>query len=992
MNPIHLHLHTSGSVLDGAINIDLLFNYIKLQGNNSVAITDHGNMIKTYEFYTKAKNNGINPILGCEFYISDGNNNFHLILLAKNKIGFDNLLMLRYKSNFNFYYKPRITFEDLVLHKEGLICLSACVGNEIHHYYKLNKINEAKSICQKYLDLFGEDYYLEIQSNRLEVQKPYNLFIQSVSKELNIETVVTCDAHYLKKEHYSSHDTLLCISTKAKKNEQKRFRFTSNDFYVQDSNDIYDRLSYLDKEFLDNCITNTHKVAEKCNVDLETKEVFAPKFNCENEKLLLAKKCNIGYKKRLKEGAFENLELKEVVKRISYELDVICSRGYAGYFLIVQDFIEFCISNNIYFGVGRGSVCGSEIAFILGITEVEPMTNGLLFERFLNPTRNSFPDIDLDFCYFRRSEVIEYLINKYGKENVCHIMAEGTFSLKAVVRRVLSAYSYDQKITSKISKILDNFNSTKDALKDNEFSSRITEGIKEDIVNIEGLMSHVSKHAAGLVISPNEVYKHLPVSLDRDSGMLVSEWHKKTIEKINLIKFDILGLKHLTIFDLALKYINENGTILTRNDVNNINYEDKKVFEMLQNSKCLLGVFQFAGKTAGQIVTKMKVNCFEDVMVANSICRTGVKDDELYLENKESYLKTGTFNKPSYWKYVEDILSPTYGAIVYQEQTMLIMNKITGGKWDLGKCDSMRKVQDLEEFREGFLNCSIIPREEANKIFDRFNLEYSFNKAHACGYGKISYQSAWFLAYHSKEYISACMTLELTQEEPNIQGFIKLANSFDINVLSPNINSSTNEFLPVEEGILMPLTSISNVGDKAVKTIMSKRPFLSFDDFLEKVPKKQVNKRAIINLIKAGTFDCFNENRTIVLTNFLNSIKETSNLLFWSDETQMLYEREVFGFSLEKHPLDNHINIDFHSLKNGEVSINCIVNTLTPHVDKNGNLMCFVTLENKKCIVNATCFSETYKTYYSLITPFVPILVTGKKDGDSFIIHKVRLA
>ncbi|MGL4774516.1 MAG: DNA polymerase III subunit alpha [Clostridium sp.] len=983
-NPIHLHVHSDGSILDGICNIDLLLDKVEEQGNKSIAITDHGNMIKLFEFYQSAKKRGIKPILGCEFYVSDNEKgSSHIILLAKNKKGFENLLMLKYISNDNFYYKPRVKFSDLEKHKDGVICLSACIGNEIAKALTKGE-DKAIEVLKKYKKLYANDFFLEIQSNTLVEQKKYNLFIEKISAICSTSVVVTCDAHYVNKEDFFTHDTALCIGVNKKKNDIKRFKFPSNDFYLQNSDEMLDKLTYLDENFLKKCILNTHLVANSVDFEFDLETIHAPSFTTlEDEKILLAKKCNIGFKKRLEEGKIENKA--EAVKRISFELNVICSKGYAGYFLIVDDYLNYCRLNNIPTGPGRGSVCGSMIAFILGITEVNPLKYNLLFERFLNPTRNSFPDIDSDFCYEQRDKVIDYIENKYGYDNVCNIMAEGKMTLKAVTRRVLSAYGYEMRVINKISKLMDGYKTVQEALEDNEISSRIGEQERKDIALLENSLSHTSTHAAGIVICPEPVRKFLPLSKDRDTGKYCSEWHKKHIESLNLIKFDILGLKQLTIFSKSIKYLSD----FQFNKLYNIDFESEAIYEVLKKVEILQTIFQFAGGTAGQVINDMKPDCFEDIMVAESICRPGVKEANLYLKNKKEFMQTGDFFKPHYWQYVQEILEPTYGAIVYQEQTMLLMNKITGGKWDLGKCDSMRKVKDLEEYREDFLNSSVIPRDIANEIFDRFSLEYSFNKSHACAYAMLSAQCAYMLHHHPKEFLAGCMTIELTQAEPNLQGLIKIAKSLNIDVLPPDINISNNEFIPVENGIRMPITMIAYVGENATKSIIENRPYNDFSDFISKVPGKTVNKRTISMLIKAGAFDCFNSNRSIMLENFYEMKKEKVDVLYWCDEAQICFEIEAFGFAFSKHPLDRYINKNINEFEDGNISIIAIINELSPHRDRNGNEMCFLKLENKECSFEGVCFSETFKRFKDKLVPLLPIIIDGKKQGNSVIINKV---
>lgn len=989
----HLHLHTDGSLLDGACNIKKAITRAKEIGSTALGITDHGNMIKAYEFYSTCKEEGIKPLIGCEFYFVDKNEdkNSHLILYAKNNVGLKNLYKLIYEANYNFYCKPRINRHTLKENSEGLICLSACVGSVLGHITSPEELDECVTWFK---DLFKEDYYLEIQSNALDIQLAYNYKMYNLSLKHNIEVVVTTDAHYVRKEDFNSHDTLLCMNTKKKKDDVKRFRFTSNDFYMKTSEEIKKQLSYLPYEFIEKAINNTEIIANKCNVTIDSRDDLLPSMGTkEEEKKKLFELCQKGLIERNNEGHYKGMSLKEVKKRIIYEYNVICNKGYAGYFLIVEDFIRFCKENNIPTGLGRGSVCGCEIAFLLRITEVEPIKYGLLFERFLNPTRNSPPDIDTDFCYFRRKEVIEYIQKKYGEKNVAHIMAEGTMKYKAISRRVLGIYGYKTPVISAVSKILDNYSSIKEAVNDVEFTSRVGENEIKDMLTLENLMSHTSTHAAGVIIAPEPIYNLIPVSLDKETNYLASQWHKKIIEKLGLYKFDILGLKTMTILDMTLKMINERHNKNYDLDwLYKIDYNDKGIYEVL-NSGNLQGIFQMNGDSAGKVINDMHPTCFEDVMVAESICRPGVKEAQLYISNKKMFKESGIYPKESYHDFLKDILEPTYGAIVYQEQTMLIMERVTGGKWDLGKADNMRKVKNLEEYRQDFINCSVIPKEQANEIFDRFSLEYSFNKSHACAYGKLTCITAYLMYYYPKEFMTCCMSIELSSTENNIKLFIAQCRKMNIEVIPPDINISTKFCTLNEDKIVMALSSISYCGEELIKKIIKEREkgkFSSVENFTDRIPKRKANKRSMEMLIKSGAFDCTNENRSLLLEKYYLSTGESKNVMFWCKEVSMLFENEALGFSLSAHPLDNYTNNDIALYEdNSTISIIGIITNIKEHIDKKGNKMAFLEIENKACGYKGTVFSHTYSKIQKLLIPYMPLVVMGKKEGNNILINNI---
>lgn len=990
---IQLHVHSDGSVLDGSCKIERMLDEVERQNEKAVAITDHGSCIKLYEFYKKAKEKNIKPILGCEFYSGEeeDHNKFHIVLLVKNEVGLKNLFNLMYKSHKNFYSKPRIKYEDIEKHSEGLICLSACIGGELSKTYLKEGKQKALKVANYFRAIFKDDYYIEIQPNPLPFQKKFNEFAKELCS-VGFKPVVTCDAHYVTKDEYNSHDTMLCIQVQKKKQDTDRFRFTSNDYYFKENEQILRELDYLGTSFVDEAIDNTYFIADKCNLVIDESKNLLPKMpEVEDERKKLAILCNEGFRKRHKQGHYKDIPIQKVIDRISYELENIISKGYAGYFLIVEDFVRYCKENNIPYGVGRGSVCGSEVAFILGITEVEPIKYGLLYERFLNPTRNSPPDIDTDVCYEMRGIVLDYIKGKYGEDNVSHIITEGKMTTKAVIRKVLTAYGYEMKVINQTCKLVDErCENLEEAIQNEDLARRLVGKPEyEDMKKLEGLMSHAGKHAAGLLITPEPVYNLFPTRIDREENVLVCEWHKKHIEKIGAYKFDLLGLKQLTIFNKTIQAINRNyNKSMTLDDLFNIDYEDEKIYEVL-NKGALKTVFQFTGGSASAVIDQMKPKNFNDIMVAESICRPGVKEANLYLSNRKLFNESGTFPVPTYYEKVRHLLDETYGAIVYQEQTMNLLHEIGG--FTLGEADSLRKVKSLEEYRERFINGALTKGftvEEANELFDRFDLGYSFNKSHACAYGKTSAMCCYLLANYPKEFIASSMTLELTQAKPDIKGFIREAVQLGINILPPNINTSTDEFYADLDGIRLPLNMIANVGDSAYASILSKRPYTSFSDFVARVPKRSVKKNSVVNLIKAGCFDEYNKNRSLVLSDYYNSRNEEENVYYWCDDVQMVYETEAFGFTLGKHQLDGYVNKDINEFNEDDNAVlNCLVTEVRLHKDKHKKDMLFLKLENKVCDFEGILFSYGYAKLSKVFYVGAKVCVQGKKQGKTILVN-----
>lgn len=988
-----LHVHTDGSMLDGMSAIVKLIKRAKELGHTSLGISDHGTMINVVEFYKKCKEAGIKPIIGSEFYMGekDSDDRFHICLYAINNTGLKNLYNLTTRANMeNFYYKPRIDRLMLSKHNEGLICTTACLGSELAQNF-MKKKNVTDTIL--YLNtVFADRVYYELQPNSMSAQKDYNKWL--VNNIPKSQLTVGTDVHYVDKDDYGTHDTLLAMQTKKTKSDESRFTFSANEYYYMTEEEIYDKLNYIDKSIVKTALDNTNIIASTCNVEMDFTKNFLPTL--ENDKQKLVELTNKGIEERLSLGDITPMELPKVRERAIYELKNIIDKGLASYFLIVKEFYEYAENNDIFMGVGRGSVGGSEVAFLLGLTEVEPIRYGLLYERFMNPTRTNMADIDSDICYFKRDEMIKHLQESYGKENVSGVMAKQTFAFKKVIQDVMRVYDFPPHMIRSITKQIGD-TTTFEELEANHKNlvskfNNVSIQILQEMKNLHGLLSNTSKHAGGVIITTEPIMNIAPCKRDKDDEtMMVVEFDKYECEAVGLVKFDLLGLKTNSILDLTLKNIKKNrGIDISRHDLFHIDYEDKGIYEVL-NSGNLLGVFQLSAPAGKQTVLQVKPHCFEDIVACTSICRPGVKEANLYIKNKQQYNEDGEFEKPSYWEHVKDILGQTYGAIVYQEQTMLLFNKLGG--YTLGEADKLRKAKSLEPERERFINgatCNGLSGQEATELFNRFDLGYSFNKSHAVAYSMISACCCYLLKNYRAEFISACMTLELTQAEPDIKGFMNEAKKYGVKFKGADINISTYRFEVSGDTILMPLNSIDKVGDSCAEHIISRRPFNSVDDFLNKIESRKCNKSAVKNLIKAGAFESFNKNRSELITKYNSDLKFGEPEYFWCDEVEIMYEKATYGFSINKHELDGVVSQDFNTLNDGRTFVNGILENIRITKDKKGNEMCFLTISNKVCTFSGLCFSFNYKKLKKDLMLGSRLVFIGEKEGATLKVDNIQ--
>ena len=884
MSFVHLHLHTEYSLLDGAIRIKEVVQKAKEYGMPAVAITDHGNMFGAIEMYKECIKQGIKPIIGCEVYVAprsrldkegrlDTEPN-HLILLAMNNTGYKNLsklVSLGYTEGF--YYKPRIDLEILEKYNEGLICLSACLAGGLARRITAGDIRGAKEHIEKYISIFGKDrYFLEIQDNKLREQILVNQKLIEFSKEYGLQLVATNDCHYLNKEDYDFHEVLLCIQTRKTLNDEDRMSFKVNEFYFKSPEEMKEAFKAVPE-----AIENTLKIADMCNVEIEFGHTILPEYKIEENVTHLeyfTKKCYDAIPKKYPESKWN-----EVKERLDYEISVIDKMGYIDYFLIVQDFINYAKSQGIPVGPGRGSGAGSLAAYLIGITDIDPLRFGLIFERFLNPERVSMPDFDVDFCYERRQEVIDYVAEKYGHDHVAQIITFGTMAARAAIRDVARVLDIPYQKADSIAKLIPHsFKITIDeALSESPDLRKLynedieTRRVIDISKKLEGLCRQASTHACGVVITKEPVVNYVPMY--ENEGQLTTEYTMTTLEELGLLKMDFLGLRTLTVISDAKKLIKKIHGI----DVDFGDYDDPGVYKMLTQGKTL-GVFQMESPGFRKMMMKMEPDSIDDIIVMISLYRPGPMDQiPRYIKNKNN-----KENIEYTHKSLEKILKPTYGCMVYQEQVMQIFRELAG--YTLGRADIVRramgkkKIDVMNKEREVFVEGAAkngIDEASANKIFDEMAefAKYAFNKSHAAAYAVVAYETAYLKCHYPAEFLAANMNSFMGNQN-KVPVYINEARELGIEVLRPDINESYSRFAVINGKIRFALSSIKNVGESAIEEIIKERKlngkYTSFLDFCQRVSTEAVNKRCVEGLIKAGCFDELEKeyNRYDILENF----------------------------------------------------------------------------------------------------------------------------
>ena len=1048
MQYVPLHLHSEYSLLDGAIKLKDLCAFAKQNDMPAVAVTDHGVMYGAIDFYKTAKEMGVKPLIGCEFYVYQGdlseknqskNLLNHLVLIAKNKQGYANLVKLVSIAHCEgFYYKPRVNFELIKKYSEGLICLSACVHGEVAYQILQKELQQAKETAQKYKGLFKEDYYIELQDHGLDAQKRSNPDLINIAKELGIELVITNDSHYLRKEDADFHDTLLCLQTNALKSDENRFHFPNNEFYVKTVSELRDAFRWLDGETFEKAIKNTVDIAEKCHLIIEMGNSPLPHYDVPKNHTMesyLEFKVREGLEKRYKEIT------PEIEKRVKYELGIIEQMGFSAYFLITWDFIHFAKQSGIPVGPGRGSAAGSIVAYALEITDLDPIRHNLLFERFLNPERISMPDVDIDFCIERRSEVIDYVAKKYGADRVCQIVTFGTFAAKAALKGVARVFNIPFAESNKLSACIPSNPGAKidDALAEGMELKTLYDNDPEikklvDMAkSIEGIKNNIGMHAAGVIISHKPLNEIVPVQPSKE-GIIITEYPMADLEKLGLLKMDFLGLRNLTIISKTIKLIKKRHNIDI--DINTITLDDKKTYKMLTKGETA-GVFQLESSGMKKLVRDLKPSVFEDLGALVALFRPGPLESGMvvdFVERKHGRQKI-TYAHP----LLEPILKDTYGTIVYQEQIMQIFQTLAG--YSLGEADMVRRMMGKKKLEEMAKQKGLfidgagkngMNEKSATELFEQIEkfAEYCFNRSHSAAYAMVAYQTAYLKSHYTVEYLSALLS-SVANDQDKTQAYIEEALKYGINVLPPDINKSYSEFTPDEKNIRFGLASIKQVGEVVVEAIITEREaggeFESIYDFCKRVDSKCSNKRVMEGLIKAGAFSNIEKSRKQLLEN-IEYIVSTANKetqardlgqcsLFdgaecaapqftlagtdeeFDDKQIQSFEKEFLGFYVTSHPLSSirdklpflmtHKIADIAEVPTDKMVTICGLITSVKQIPTKkdpSKFIKFITIEDLSGKIEVVCFSKKQIEYDAFLQPEQKVIISGKvsrRDEDS---------
>ena len=1049
---VHLHVHSEYSLLDGMSRIKDLPVRAKELGMKAIALTDHGVMYGAVDFYKECKKNDIKPIIGCEVYVAPhsrfdkeagrDNGYNHLILLAKNKTGYQNLSKLVSLSFVEgFYYKPRIDLEILEKYSEGLICLSACLAGSLSQAIIQGNMEKAEEIALWHKRVFKDDYYIEIQHNGLRQQIMVNQKLIQLARKIDIPLVATNDAHYLKKEDSYFHEVLLCIQTGKRMSDEDRMRFETQEFYIKSPEEMADYFS----EFPD-AIENTVKIAEKCNYDFEFGVTKLPNYDVPEEYAThldyFKDLCYKGIKNRYGEKPAE-----EVMSRLEYEISVIDKMGYVDYFLIVWDYINYAKSVGIPVGPGRGSGAGSIAAYAIGITDIDPLKYGLLFERFLNPERVSMPDFDVDFCYERRGEVIEYVERKYGKDHVSQIITFGTMAARMVIRDVGRVLDYPYSETDKLAKMIpmEVHITIPKALEQNREFKELYESnpsVKQLIdiaIKLEGLPRQASTHACGIVITKDPVDTYVPLYVN--DGNISTQYTMNLLEELGLLKMDFLGLRTLTVISDTEKLVKQNRGIDVEYDKE---MNDPKVYKLWANGESI-GIFQFESQGMTNFMKELKPDCLEDIIAGVSLYRPGPMDQiPRYIKGKQNP-GHNVYTHPA----LEPILNVTYGCMVYQEQVMQIVRELAG--YSLGRADLVRramgkkKLDVMAKEREYFINGQVdengnvlvpgcvrngIDKESANKIFDEMAefAKYAFNKSHAAAYSVVSYRTAYLKTYYPEEFMAATLNSFLGNLD-KVPIYIYECKRLNIGILKPDINKSFTKFTVQDKKIRFGLGSIKNVGISAIETVISERErngeFESFTDFCERIQSGIVNRKCIECLIKAGCFDEMNQTRATLLASYERILDTINNqgrnsmanqvtmfdlvqpeetvkyqytVLKELDERELLaQEKEMIGIYISGHPLEKikeaiqrQTNINSIQIKdlNGENAGNFkdgqnvkyagTITSVKKKYTKRNTIMAFVTVEDLYGSAEIVVFDSVFSRCDNILVEENIVIVEGR--------------
>ena len=1050
----HLHVHTEYSLLDGSSKIKEITSRAKELGMKSLAITDHGVMYGVIDFYKAAKEVGIKPILGCEVYVAPGSRfdkqpgesesrYYHLVLLAENNTGYKNLMKIVSRGfTEGFYYKPRVDYEVLEQFHEGIIALSACLAGEVQRYLARGMYEAGCEAAKRYEGIFGKgNFFLELQDHGISEQKYVNPQLIRMSQELGIDLVCTNDVHYTYAQDADAHDILLCIQTGKKVTDENRMRYDGGQYYLKSPEEMAELFPYAPQ-----ALENTCKIAERCNVEIEFGVTKVPHFDVPqgfDSWTYLNHLCNEGMKRRYPDAD------EEKKKRLEYELSVIHKMGYVDYFLIVWDYINYAKTHGIAVGPGRGSAAGSIVSYCLGITDIDPIKYSLIFERFLNPERVSMPDIDVDFCYERRQEVIDYVVEKYGKDCVVQIVTFGTMAARAVIKDVGRVLDLPYAMVDNIAKMVPReIGITIDkAIQENPDLRNAYENDAQvhDLIDkskrLEGLPRHASMHAAGVLISQKAVDEYVPVATGAD-GAVVAQFVMTTLEELGLLKMDFLGLRTLTVIQDAEKLARKKNPEFS---IDNINYEDKNVYDMISTGKCE-GIFQLESAGMKNFMKELKPQSIEDLIAGISLYRPGPMDFiPQYIKGKNNP-EDITYDCPM----LEPILKPTYGCIVYQEQVMQIVRDLAG--YSLGRSDlvrramSKKKTSVMEKERQNFIygnpeenvpGCisNGIDEKTANKIYDDMIdfAKYAFNKSHAACYAVVAYQTAYLKTYYPVEFMAALMT-SVVDNTDKVAGYIYACRQMNIQMLPPDVNTSDMEFSVEDNAIRFGLSAVKSLGRPTIKAIIDERNksrFTSMQDFISRL-YTDLNKRTLENLIKSGAFDTFGNNRRQMMSVYArmldneakqgkDAISGQMSLFDLVDESEksqfeikmpdvseytkediLAFEKEVLGVYVSGHPLDEYaamwkkhisaMSTDFElDDETGEpkvkvdskATIGGMIMAKSVKPTKTGQLMAYLTIEDLVGTVEVIVFPRTFSTYRNIIEGTDKLFITGRVNANA---------
>jgi len=1044
MSFVHLHVHTEYSLLDGACRINQMMDRVKELGQSAIAITDHGVMYGCIDFYKAAKDAGVKPIIGCEVYVSRrgmedrvhgiDNDPYHLVLLCENRKGYENLCYLVSQAFINgFYGKPRVDLTLLEQYHEGLIALSACLAGAVPQFLLEEDYSSAKEYALKLASIFGPArFYLELQDHGIIEQRPVNQGVQRIARETGLPLVVTNDAHYLRKEDAYMQDVLMCIQMGKTVDDTNRMKFQTDEFYLKSEEELRELFPGCDEAF-----ENTVKIADMCNLDFTFHEYHLPSFpvpeGYTNEQYF-RKLCYEGFEERYQNPPESYLE------RLEYEIGVISCMGYVNYYLIVWDFIRYAKESGIPVGPGRGSGAASIVAYCMHITEVDPMKYALIFERFLNPERVSMPDFDTDFCQERRGEVIDYVMEKYGKDHVAQIATFGTMAARGAIRDVGRALNFSYAETDVVAKLVPTMPlhiTLKEALEVSPKLKEMYEGdsrvktLIDTAMNLEGMPRNTSTHAAGVVITADPVCSYVPLSCNDDT--IVTQYTMTTIEELGLLKMDFLGLRNLTVIKDAERQIQQFAPEFS---MDRIPDDDAETFAMVAEGKTQ-GVFQLESAGMTGVCVGMKSSSIEDFTAVVALYRPGPMESiPRFISNKLNPKKV-TYKTP----LLEPILKVTYGCIVYQEQVIEIFRSLAG--YSMGQADNIRraiskkkqKIIDAErktfvygDVQQGIPGCIAngVPEAVAQSIYDEIVdfANYAFNKAHAVCYAVVAYQTAYLKCHYPKQYMAALMTSVL-DSAAKISGYIAECKEMHIPVLPPDINHSDDHFTVEEDSIRFGLGAVKNVGHGLIRSVVSKRNegglFKSLEDFLQRMGDGELNKRAVENFIKCGSMDCFGYHRSELLAAYEGMMDSVSssrkkNLdgqmgLFGMLEDDkaaeipipklpelkkvdlMAMEKETTGIYLSGHPMDDYrpylkgthiipigklMDEDCPYQDDSIVSVAGIVQSVKMKTTRSNSMMAYVTLEDDTASIEMLAFSNVLSQYGGYLSENSAVVITGR--------------